>query len=50
MHSFECIEFDHKHLYSYINEAREMPMFCMLENLFYKMMYMIMGKNKEEET
>jgi hypothetical protein len=36
-------------LCSYIKEAREMPMLCMLENFFYKMMYMIVGKNKEDE-
>jgi hypothetical protein len=37
-------------LCSYINEAREMPLLSMLENLFYKMMHTIVGKHKEEET
>jgi hypothetical protein len=35
---------------SYINEAREMPMLSMLENLFYKMMHRIVGKQKEQEN
>jgi hypothetical protein len=29
---------------SYINEAKEMPMLSMLENMFYKMMHRIVGK------
>ena len=35
---------------SYILEAREMPMLSMLENIFYKMLHRIVGKNKEAET
>jgi hypothetical protein len=37
-------------LCSYINEAREMPMLSMLENLLYKMMHTIVGKQKEQGT
>uniref|UniRef100_A0ACD5UW30 Uncharacterized protein n=1 Tax=Avena sativa TaxID=4498 RepID=A0ACD5UW30_AVESA len=34
---------------SYILDEREMPMLSMLENMFYKIMHRIVGKNKEAE-
>jgi hypothetical protein len=35
---------------NYTNKAKEMSMLSMLENLFYKMVHRIVGKQKEHEN